>query len=378
MAKFTERTGFMTENNLNNKSNKLFKRNLLLLVIFIICCLFIFPYFFDFYNCKRNMIITKKISKMKSYKGGHSAVLLKNGDVLLMCEFSGYGIAEIYRNKNFAVFDKNNLMSNRFCAPNYISDEKILIFGKDILSLDAKSKHFETILSNYNRFNSDVLLLKNNNIFIVGGRNKDNEINKTCDIFDSTQNKIIKGGKIQTDEYKVDLTKERKNLIQIDNENVLIATNNILQIYDLTKNKVTKSKTLKFSIEDIFFITKNEKILISYRNENNEKELNLGLLDLKDYSLDFLNHEELIKGYKTVISPQKNIYFIGTSKSSNREIYLYDYKDNKFEFLGNMRQNRFGHNCILLNDGKILITGGSKDNYLINSSDSAEMLKIRE
>lgn len=371
----------MTEKNEKQNNKVSFVRNSLTYGLFLLTLITGFFLYKQYFFYKKNNIITKKICSMNSYKGGHSSILLKNNDVLLLCNYCGYNIIEqfIYTKSKFVIIN-NNFDCCRFCSPVYISDKNILIFGKDILKYDSITKKFEKIYQNYNRFNCILLKLSDGNILIFGGRNNNNEIIETLDIFSTTKNKIISSGKLFSEKYTIDLKKEKNNLIQISNNEILIIFDDFIQIYDIAKCKVVRTCHLEnIEVENLLNKIDGQKILISYRNKNNKEFLNIGILNLQNFFIDFLAKKKLVLGYKTVMTKNNSIYFIGTSnKYNNKGIYVYHYKNNEFKFLGNMHHNRIGHDCILLNNNQILITGGTEDDFLPNSTNTVEKLIIKE
>ncbi len=341
-----------------------------------------FSYLFikNYMYIKKNNIVTDKIKNMHTYRGGHSSLELEQFGVILLCDYSGYGIIERFDNKinKFFIIEKYKNIKSKFCTPIRMTDDKILVFGQNISLLDIKNNYSQDLYKNYNRYNSQIIKLKNDNIFIIGGRDSNNKFIEECDIFDVSQRKIINGNKLIYNNNKIDLYKNKRNILQINNKDILICFDNVIQIYNTDKNECMKIKHLDFQIDDVFYMVNSNQVLISYRTKNNNKILNIGILNLDNYSLKFLNQSKLIQGYKTVISKNNNIYFIGTSQENNKGIFLYDYSKNKFNFIGNMRQNRIGHSCVLIGNNKILITGGSVDEFLPNSTNSVEILKIKE
>lgn len=364
------------------KEEKKNKRKLYFIFIIILAFMF-FSYIVNHYlqnsENKKNHTITKKIANMNNFHVLHSAILLKNGNVLIIGGREGYDNAEIYysKQKKFKIIKKPFLTG--ICTTNLLPNGHVVILGeKGIIDFNPNNNLFALRNSNLKKQFANLIDLKDNNLFIFDGTSAKEGL-----IYNLTNNKfetVLKMKTINND----NIYTMQNNIFahHLPNNNILIKNQNTIIIYDAYKKKFlsTRSAPYEKMIFTPIFLNK-EDILVIYSKQKTGK-LCFGYYNLITNKIKQSNEKRTIddKFSMTKIS-NYSLLLTGLSPSnevSNKGIFIFDVKTDSLKYIGNMHYNRIFHQCTLLKDNKtVLITGGTSNKHLSDAQNSAEILNLK-
>lgn len=168
----------------------------------------------------------QNIGRVKNYRkllyelvSGEWVVNLDGDDQFSNNEFISFGMKQILMNENIVFFHGNQKRLNQIiknCTTTRISNESILVSGKDFLIQYPKIKHFNHLATIYNR----AMALKCN-FYSQDSLNSDfNSVMKLCKYGNIIQSKINVGNwnfnQQSASNKLIDLTESNKNLIAIN------------------------------------------------------------------------------------------------------------------------------------------------------------------
>ncbi len=321
-------------------------------------------------DIKKGQGYIKYVANMSVARYMHSAILLKNGNVLILGgdTHNASRIAEIYnteasrsirindsnyKHRNAKIFNLsdgkvlildagsievfnpvNNLFYKtnkcimekeckkehqyfnlKYSATQVDKDKVFIVKNNDLMLYNAKNNEFEH-LSPFTipRINPVIVPLNNNKILVVGGyqlKNKKNTYIQKSEIYDIFLGK-------STLIHSSPPTEEIKNYIELKNQNILLMGDKSASIYNTKSN-------LFYKVGDL--------------NESRT-------------------------GYLPILLNNGRVLIVGGYDSSNKPIYeteLYDPETEKFSIGPKLLFPRIFHQLTMLDNGTILITGGLKE-----------------
>ena len=191
------------------------------------------------------------------------------------------------------------------------------------------------------------VLLKDGRVLIFGGHTGERGegwLNKTAEIYDPVQNKFL-------------LLDNSPNFVYGGLANVNVLSDGkvyILSIYD------AGHYTTEYEFE-MFDPQSNDFKVIKSDLSKNTKEIVYNL-------------------YKTILLKNDKIFLVGTNQTHYgflNQIDIYDYKSNKIQNIGSMKIKDINDfETTLLDDGNVLIIGGNRGISAANINNSAEIFAI--
>ena len=163
----------------------------------------------------------REIGKMHDYRCSHHAVLLKNGDVLILGGYDGKGStasAEIFDPKTemFTKINKMNEPRVSFTA-TLLNDGRVLIAGgKSAEIFNPSDNSFSEIKnSGIDRGGHQAVLLKNGKVLIAGGSRGRDRVLANAKIFDPRTNSFSETG-------RMNIPRRKFAAVLLNNGNVLV------------------------------------------------------------------------------------------------------------------------------------------------------------
>lgn len=282
-----------------------------------------------------------------------------------------------------------------------LSNGKVLIFGGDVYRykdkygtwigtiknisaemFDPKTNKFtlkKGLNNNIYAF-STATLLRNNKLLITGG-SSGQTIHNTSEIYDPETDTITKGPDMNFPRayHQAVLLNDGRVLILggTTGKGINETNNKTAEIYDPVQNKFILLKNAPVNIPDVednTQILNDGTVCILNRHNSYEKHskfivFQVEIFDLKtnEFRIIKFENQPRTKGetvYRcehAVKLKDDRIVLFGSKNSFENEIDIYDYKKNEMQSIGHMNaKNIFAYKTTLLNDGNILITGGSK------------------
>lgn len=225
------------------------------------------------------------------------------------------------------------------------------------------------------RYKHSALLLNNGKVFIIGGKNNDYSIGvdiKATEFYNPETNKFEKGPDLTvTLPYIYDIFQDKKDDVYIFGCTFISETQCEHRIYKLADNSNAIEFVTKFYPYGNMFKLKSGKLIAAVASDSSHKSSTLATIfdtqvdKLETYLLDFP-----VDFYtETILLPDDTLLFIGGSSGFGlgyrqyKMAKIYDPKTNKLKTLKvKPIFPRNGHSkAILLQDGNVLIGGGSKD-----------------
>lgn len=314
----------------------------------------------------------EKISNMNVARGGQRLFLLKDGKVLvfggdyylkpygrsgLQGDFSKSISAEIFDPKTNTFTLKKGL--DRKIYNNYgatlLNDGRILVtggsngFGKSGIVYNTSEIYdpeTDTVTQGPNmnspRENHASVLLKDGRVLIFGGLigKVDNWLNNTAEIYDPVQNKFT-------------LLESSPKFRPSGQNNVHVLSNGMVYIIRICENFVKSGYYTDYNFE-LFDPQTNNFNVIKFENIKNKGQYSYNL-----YKSVLLKNDKIV------------LFEVGSGRGSGfNQVEVYDPKTNNIQTIGSMKaKDRSGFGVTLLKDGNILITGGNTG-YTITLKDT--------
>lgn len=289
--------------------NKFFKNKKVLVLLAVIIAVIASAYIYEAVRPKHNEFV--KAPSMKYARAGHTATLLKDGTVLIT---GGY----------------NDKFSALLSAEIYYPD---------------KNKFVEISSMNVARTGHTATLLQDGRVFIAG--------DSSAEIYDPKTKRfsIIEGMKYSHD--KASLLNDGRVLLTGGGSNSLWA-----ELFD--------SKTNKFNLIDIHTTSFNQQLVtlkdgnVLATNGGGSDSVNSELFDAKQNKFILIDkmHYKHVEGTATLLDDGNVLIAGGEDFNPSKLAEIYDYKTRKFYTISPMNEGRQNHTAILLNNGNVLIAGG--------------------
>ncbi len=320
---------------------------------------------------KEQKIILEDVGDLNVARVNHSAVLLKNGNVLLL---GGYGdkdskiTGEIYNSKtkltsfvsNYSPLD---ITQNK---PILLDDGDVIIFcSEGIIKYDTKLNKFK-LLQKYptKKAYNTIAKLYNGSILVIGGEPKEKWNYNIVEIYKPQSNSLKVVGQTNLKRIniiKIDnpITLKNNKLLILDENSSKFFEHNNSEIYNPLNNSfLLVNQYPKVQTKDRFnYLASNFLLYDSKKQEyiNIEKLFNSQKKELgDDYPSNFRCGESILIDNKIILT----LNYGGNNPDIYSKIYLFDILSNKFEYLGDLNLNYQDVTLIKLNDNKIFISGG--------------------
>lgn len=290
------------------------------------------------YIPKHNVFV--RVGDMNIPRSGHKAVLLKDGQVLILGGDSE-NTAEIYNpiKRNFKLIGK--MHKGNGDTATLLNDGRVLITGINANAelFDPKTEQFKLIDGmNYPRAKATATLLKNGRVIIVGGESGKYSIPVCCaEIYNPKTNKFEIGSTL--------------NVPRFDHNAILLNDGNVLIVGGMDNKE-------RFYSAELYDVKSNK--FIKLKNNMFRMRVSPQVVKLKDGNV------LIIGGYAEPDSPYR-------VSRENEAIEIYNPIKQDFKFYIENSLTPTSGKAVLLNDGNVLITAGSKRErwYFVATKDSA-------
>jgi hypothetical protein len=334
-----------------------------------------------------------RIANMKYPRSGHYSILLKDGRVLIIGGTTTSGgtvttTVEIYDplKKNFYLTDNLKGDIKEGYTATLLQDGKVLITGgvTYVESRKGSGTYLPESISilevydpNTNKFsivahmktprkNHSATLLPTGEVLIVGGENNKGKILRSAELYNPKTNKTryVANTIYPHSLHSAILTKE--GILITGNRNQLIEDlSKKSELYDFLNNKFIPVGELNYArVAPNLILLKNNDVLISGGTLSQQYREMVEMYDHKTQKNYVVGKFKNIRwGYSSVLLKNGKVLFTGGASPGLDIRYLntaeiFDPNLKTFTKIKNMKDARSSHESTLLNDGKVLITGG--------------------
>ena len=342
-----------TENNQDNKEEnielKINLRVINLIKIFLLIIFFLLIYYLI------NLKVKKNIININDYRRDFSIVKLDNESFM----FSGGNSPYIY-------------------IDNKIKKRKINQF-KDIQTITNTAEIFYTISKtteytmpmNFRRRGHSSIVLEDGRVLIAGGsgfvydKNKQEYNNYDfipyIEIY-NPKTKIWKKSQVKLQERLSGIT----SLEQMQDGSIFIYARGKYEIYNPNTDSLVKKGTCPYENSHLntAHLIPDGRILICGSIYINDKNTSCIYYDSKtdEFSVGPNMVQDLLPAKKIILN-NGNFLFIPDTKSISSTLQIYNIKENKFEYAGNLQKKRISPKAVLLPSGKVFFADGDIDSY---------------
>lgn len=357
----------------DNKKNLIILITLLSLLIVFLIWNFLIP--------KHNVFV--KGPKMVYPRYGFLATTLKDGNVLISggkTLYKDINVGEIYNSKLNKFEEVGKMNTNRlYHNAILMNNGKVLITGgkggqyilKYAEIFDPNTKKFKLIENmNESRSGHQTVLLNNGNILITGGQG-DNKVLSSAEIYEVNKNRFVKMP-------NMNYPRVGHTATLLSDGNVLIVGGNSktlnCEIYDIKTNKFKLTSPMKYPRAGGHSATllKDKRVLIIGGSSSNSKILNsVEIFDKNAQSYKHISNIDIQrKGHRTILLNNGDVLLTGGTRPCSwsycpmkQAEIIFINSNLKVKKINNMHVDRSGHNLNQLNNGDILVTSGNGKNY---------------
>jgi hypothetical protein len=333
-----------------------------------------------------NLDTITPVNKMKYPRAAHTATLLKSGEVLICGGFgnSTLATAEIYNpvSNSFRSIESMHVARSGHSA-SLLANGKVLIAGGYNGSYLSSTEIFDPEKEVFSqgpllqspRSGHTATILKDGNILLTGGVSTGWSFLESAEIYDTHQGKFVSTGSmsVKRESHTATLLNNGGVLItgghQGRRPNITIYSN--AEIYSPTKKQFSfaGNMLIKRHKHDALLL-RNGMVLITGGSDERDSRGAYTRSELYDPAKNAFSssHNMNLKRYKhygtSVLLPDGNAIVAGGSSKAE----LYDSKRNQFMIIpGEMELEMLFSTATLLQNGKVLITGGYDENQKISS-----------
>ncbi|MGE4132064.1 MAG: Kelch repeat-containing protein [Bdellovibrionales bacterium] len=349
-------------------------------------------------------------SEMHFPRGGHVAVRLKSGKVLVLgglpLGFDLEETSEIYDpTSNTWTKGPKPAINNRHWARGVLLDDgRVLIVGgatifssgpsygkalsrTEIEVYNPSNNQFELIANSTNpRAGASVTKLKDGRILILGGANgPSTSMYADGEIFDPTTNQLHSISGVMS------LGRRNHNAVVMESGDVLITggltlngVTSQVDLFRITDETISSATSLSLGLADHFSaLLPSGRILLAGGWTDNVVP-STSVQTYIDESFQMLPDlpKKVFNGSAITLSDGR-LVFAGGDESTNGslrhgDIFVYDLENDSFEMGGTLKDPRSNHSLTELNDGSVLASGGFTSGYGWNYTNSAERFRLNE
>ncbi|MEO7265592.1 MAG: kelch repeat-containing protein [Ferruginibacter sp.] len=330
------------------------------------------------------------IANMQSQRAAHTAVLLKDGDVLVCGGFAGTNIlssAEVYNPTSKAFIKINNLNTSRSDhSATLLSNGKVLIAGGYNGNYLSSTELYDPILKTFSagptmnaaRSGHTATLLNNGKILFTGGVGTSWTFLSSAEIYDTKENKFIPVNSMA-------VARESHTATLLNNGNVLITgghrdrRENVkiyssCEIFDIKTNQFSLTGNMQIARHkhDAVLLADGKVLIIGGSDQRDSRGVysSAEIFNLNTSQFNSLTASLIYPRYKhkatSVLLPDNNVFIGGGSDQAE----IYHFNTGIFiSVKGNMGAVRLFSCATLLKDGTVLSTGGyGEDNKSNNEA----------
>lgn len=311
---------------------------------------------------------------------------LKNDNVILFGEYNNEHAVSVFDLNTFKPLKiAKTIVKRKAFRPVKLKNDNVIMIGGEIED-GHSTKETEIYNPNTNQITKGpnmitgrkehkTMLLNNGKVFVIGGRYSDKSKKvdlKSTEFYNPTTNKFEQGPDLPVILPHIDnIIQDKKDDVYIFGCTYIDEYNCEKRIYKLTNNSNNIEFVTKFYPYANMFKLKSGKLIAAVASNSSHSSSTLAAIfntytdELKTYPLDF----PLDFYTETILLPDDTLLFIGGSSGFGwgykqyKMAKIYNPKTNELKILESkpiFPRNGFSK-AILLQDGNILIVGGSKN-----------------